>query len=146
MSTRALVVTGNGKGTAGYGIGKGSSETEAVARATRNAKKDLHYAERYMGSGILHDITGKHNGCRVNIVRRPPGSGMKAGRITETILQSFGITDVSAKAIGRRNPFSVVYATFNAIYTLRGIQDVAMSRGKRILSLHRYKQTGVPPV
>ncbi len=37
----------------------------------------------------------------------------------EYILKLFGITDVTCKSIGRRNPYSVVMATFNALKTHR---------------------------
>ncbi len=46
-------------------------------------------------------------------------SGLNAGRVMEYILKLFGITDVTCKAIGRRNPYSVVMATFNALKTHR---------------------------
>eukprot|EP01084_Bolivina_argentea_P316684 548999_1 len=139
MSHRALVCTGNGKGTAGFGIGKGANEAVAVKKALRAARRDLIFVDRYKNRGILFDLQGKHNNCIVRILSRPEGFGLNAGRVMEYILKLFGITDVTCKSIGRRNPYSVVMATFNALKTHRGLQDVALARGKRIIPLHRMK-------
>eukprot|EP00952_Eustigmatos_sp_NYUAD-ZCMA_P011276 45879-Eustigmatos_ZCMA.PRE.1 len=43
LSYRALIVTGNGRGCAGWGVGKGATAEEAKVRALHDAKKNLQY-------------------------------------------------------------------------------------------------------
>ena len=61
---------------------------------------------------------------QVHIYRRQPGAGLTAGKVIETILEGFGIADATAKSYGKRNPYSVVRATFNALLEHESIQEV----------------------
>ena len=74
---------------------------------------------------------------QVHIYKRPPGTGMNAGKVIEGILEGFGIGDATAKAYGKRNPYSVVRATFNALLEHEGLHEVALRRGQRILNVHK---------
>ncbi|KAG5190618.1 ribosomal protein S5, C-terminal domain-containing protein [Tribonema minus] len=137
MSYRTLVTVGNANGTGGFGMGKGAEPQQSVVRAFRDARRSLIYVERYKMSGLLYPLYGEHNNLKVYIYPTRPGSGLRAGDIIEGILEGFGIADATAKAYGKRHPYSVVRATFNALLGHEGLHDVAMRRGARILSVHK---------
>ena len=65
----------------------------------------------------------------------PPGYGMKGGRIARAILKQFGIADCTAKAVGRRKPFSVVRAIFKALARHESLSTIARTRGRRIIEM-----------
>ncbi|CAM9366518.1 unnamed protein product [Hapterophycus canaliculatus] len=136
---RALVTVGNLNGVGGFAIGKADSPAVAITEASRKAKllPNLVYVERYKQASLCQDLVGKHNGSKVIIWSRPPGSGMRAGKLSREILYNMGITDGACKMIGRRNKYSMIYAMFDALAKHRGIESIARGRGKRILSLQR---------
>ncbi|CAM9426768.1 unnamed protein product [Ectocarpus sp. 6 AP-2014] len=136
---RALVTVGNLHGVGGFAIGKADTPAVAITEASRKAKllHNLVYVERYKQASLCQDLVGKHNGSKVYIWSRPPGSGMRAGKLSRDILYNMGITDGACKIIGRRNKYSMIYAMFDALAKHRGIESIARGRGKRILSLQR---------
>ncbi|CAM9606810.1 unnamed protein product [Ascophyllum nodosum] len=136
---RALVTVGNLHGVGGFAIGKSANPAEAITEASRKAKllPNLIYVERYKQACLCHDVVGKHNGSKVLIWSRPPGHGMRAGKLSRDILYNMGITDGACKIIGRRNKYSMIYAFFDALAKHRGVESIARGRGKRILSLQR---------
>ena len=79
MRYRALVVVGNLMGAGGFAFGKGHSPQDAVRRATHAAKRDLHFVDRYRDVALLHDVSGKHNGCMVDIYATKPGARAVGG-------------------------------------------------------------------
>lgn len=137
---RCLIVGGNTKGFAGFGIGKAGGPQEAVAIASRLCKRNIFFTPRYLDSGLTHDLVGKHNSCKVYLRAVPPGFGLKGHDLIQEILTSFGISDCLAKSHGNRNIYNVVYATFKALLTHESIEDIAMKRGKRLINLERAKR------
>jgi len=140
MSNRCLVTIGNNKGAGGFGMGKGPSPQEAMTLASRNARKNLVFVDRYSNSALMHDLVGTHNNCKVVLRALPPGMGMTAGPLIREMLEMMGIADCSAKAYGNRNPYSVVRATFKALKMHEGLEVIARKRGKRVMELARAKK------
>ena len=58
----AIVVVGDGKGVVGYGLGKAAEVTEAVAKGTEAAKKNLVRVPVKNGT-IPHDQLTKYSGA-----------------------------------------------------------------------------------
>lgn len=140
VSYRALVVGGNTRGVAGFGIGKGAEPDVASASAKRMCHRNIFFLSAYQGSGLTHDLAGKHNSCKVVIRAVSQGYGLSGNNLIQDILLAFGITNATAKAYGRRNIYSVVYATFKAIKTHKSLESVSLSRGKKFLSLDRARR------
>ena len=122
------MIGGNTKGAAGFGIGKAKGPQEAAVLASRLCKRNVFFCSRYLGSGITHDLVGKHNSCKVYLRAVPPGFGLRGHNLVKEILVSFGITDCLAKTHGNRNIFNVVRGTFKAIMTQESVEDIAMKR------------------
>lgn len=137
---RALVIGGNLNGCAGFGVAKANAPNEATAAAARVAKRNIFFIDRYLGSGLTSDLAGRHNSCRVALRSVNPNRGLNGHPLICEILKYFGITDCSAKSHGNRNPFNVVRATFKAIMTHESLEDIALKRGKRLLTLERAKR------
>ena len=137
---RALVIGGNTNGCAGFGVAKANAPNEATAAASRMAKRNIFFIDRYMNSGITSDLVGKHNSCKVHLRSVHPNRGLKGHPLILEILKHFGISDCSAKSHGNRNIYNVVRATFKAICTHESMEDIALKRGKRLMNLERAKR------
>lgn len=137
-SYRALVVGGNGNGCAGFGIGKNPEPVIAVDLAGRMSKRNIFFVDRYQNNGLTRDLVGKQNSCKV--VLRATDNGLTGNDLCGEILKRFGITNCSAKTYGNRNLYSVVRATFKALKTHESIEDVALKRGKRLVSIDRARR------
>jgi len=137
LSYRCLVVTGNLNGSAGWGIGKGASPLEAKIRAFRATKKNLIHVDLYRNRCITTPLYGKHNNCRVLIRAGDPRVPSAEGKMINDILRVFGVECGEARSVGRRNPYSVVRAVFNAMSQHEGVEEISRKRGRRLISLSK---------
>lgn len=137
---RALVIGGNLNGCAGYGIAKANAPNEACAAATRMARRNIFFVDRYLGTGLTSSLAGRHNSCKVSLFSVSPNRGLHGHPLILEILKYFGISDCTAKSHGNRNVYNVVYATFKALLTHESLEDIALKRGKRMITLERSKK------
>ncbi len=129
FSFAALVTVGDKKGKVGVGHGKAPEVAEAIRKATEAAKKAMKAVSLVDGT-IPHRINGEFGAT--TIVMRPasPGTGVIAGGAARAILESVGISDILAKALGSRNPFNVVKATMDGLLKLRTREEELKFREK----------------
>ena len=128
FSFSAIVVVGNEAGIVGWGLGKVSEVTTAIAKGVEAAKKNLVKVPVLKGT-IPHDQLAKFGGALVYIKPASPGTGVKAGGAMRAVLESVGITDVLAKSKGSSNPHNLVKATIAVLCELRDAATVAQNRG-----------------
>ena len=131
FSFSAIVVVGNENGIVGYGLGKASEVTTAIAKGVEDAKKNLIKVPVYKGT-IPHEQISKYGGATVFIKPASSGTGVKAGGAMRAVLESVGITDVLAKSKGSSNPHNLVKATFAALLEMRDAFTVAQHRGVNV--------------
>jgi small subunit ribosomal protein S5 len=124
----AIVVVGNEDGVIGYGLGKASEVTTAIAKGVESAKKNLVKVPVYKGT-VPHEQAAKFGGAEVFIKPASQGTGVVAGGAMRAVLESVGITDVLAKSKGSSNPHNLVKATIKALSEMRDAYMVAQNRG-----------------
>jgi small subunit ribosomal protein S5 len=78
FSFSALVVTGDGRGHVGFGLGKSVEVPDAIRKATEQARKRLVKIP-LKGTSIPHDIIGKSGPSTVILKPGAPGTGVIAG-------------------------------------------------------------------
>jgi small subunit ribosomal protein S5 len=123
----ALVVVGDGKGIVGHGLGKAREVSEAITKATEDAKKNLVKVPILHGT-VPHEQYGKFGAGKVRIAPASHGTGVIAGGAMRAVLESAGITDVLAKSLGSSNPHNVVKATVDALAKLRDPLTIGNNR------------------
>lgn len=128
FSFSAIVVVGNENGIVGYGLGKASEVTSAIAKGIEDAKKNLIKVP-VLNKTIPHSQEARYSGSRVLIHPAAPGTGVIAGGAMRAVLESVGIHNVLAKSKGSSNPHNLVKATFAALSELRDPYTVAKVRG-----------------
>jgi small subunit ribosomal protein S5 len=124
----AIVVVGNEDGVIGYGLGKASEVTTAIAKGVEAAKKNLVKVPVNKGT-VPHEQIAKFGGAEVFIKPASQGTGVVAGGAMRAVLESVGITDVLAKSKGSSNPHNLVKATILALSEMRDARMVAQNRG-----------------
>ncbi len=128
FSFSAIVVVGNEDGIVGWGLGKASEVTAAIAKGVDAAKKNLVKIPINKGT-IPHEQTAKFGGANVLLKPASHGTGVKAGGAMRAVLESVGVHDILAKSKGSSNPHNLVKATFNALLEMRDAYTVAQHRG-----------------
>lgn len=124
----AIVVVGNEDGVVGYGLGKASEATTAIAKGVEAAKKNLVRVPVLKGT-IPHEQAARFSGAEVLLKPASTGTGVKAGGAMRAVLEAVGITDVLAKSKGSSNPHNLVKATVKALTEMRDAYTVAKLRG-----------------
>ena len=128
FSFSAIVVVGNENGIVGWGLGKASEVTSAIAKGVDAAKKNLVKIPVIKGT-IPHEQEAKFGGAKVLLRPARSWTGVKAGGAMRAVLESVGISDILAKSQGSSNPHNLVKATMSALLELRDAYTVSQQRG-----------------
>lgn len=129
FSFTALVAVGDQKGKVGIGHGKAPEVSDAIRKATEAAKKSMQKVSLVDGT-IPHRIDGQFGATTVVMRPASPGTGVIAGGAVRAILESVGIRDILAKALGSRNPYNVVKATMDGLQRVRTREEETKFREK----------------
>lgn len=131
FSFSALVVTGDGRGHIGFGLGKAGEVPDAVRKASEQARKRLVKIP-LKGTSIPHDIIGKAGPSTVILKASAPGTGVIAGAAVRAIMDVIGIKDIRTKCIGSSNAQNVLRATIEGLIGLDEPEVVAAIRGVKL--------------
>lgn len=115
---RALVVIGDKKGRVGIGVAKGADVTSAVSKAVDDAKKSLVKVHLYKNT-LPHEVEGKLAGSYVVLKPASAGTGVIAGGVVRTVLESVGVQNALSKSLGSSNKVNSAYATLEALKQLQ---------------------------
>lgn len=120
-----MVVTGNGQGLAGFGIGKAKEAPAALRKAKNRAGQKLMHFEIYNNHTIFHDFYTAFGKTKIFVQKKNEGYGLKCHRAIKEICQAIGIKDLRAKVEGSKNIQHIVKAFFIGLLQQRTHQQLA---------------------
>jgi small subunit ribosomal protein S5 len=123
----ALVVTGDGAGHVGLGIGKANEVPAAISKGGAQARKNLIKVP-LTGNTIPHAITVHFGAATVMLKPAVPGTGVIAGGSVRAVLEACGVKDILAKSLGNSNHINVARATMLALISLRNPKEEVAKR------------------
>lgn len=130
-SYTCLVVTGNGKGLAGFAMGKSSIVNQAQSKARNKAILRLQYVNMNEGHTIFHKIYSKFHASHLFIEPRPEGHGVRGApihchRVISTICKALGLKDLSVVVEhSKENTLAMVRGFFAALRAQKTIQQLS---------------------
>ena len=128
LSFSALVITGDGNGHVGVGLGKANEVPVAITKAGGSAKKNL-IEVILAGPTIPMEVKAKFGAANVLLKPASPGTGVIAAGSIRAVLDAVGIKDILTKSLGSSNPINAAKATMKALSQLKNPQT-EMARRK----------------
>ncbi|KAI5633051.1 mitochondrial ribosomal protein S5 [Phthorimaea operculella] len=122
---QAMVVTGNGQGLAGFGLGTAKEAPAALRKAKNRAGQKLMHFDIYNGHTIFHDFYTAFGKTKIFVAKKNEGYGLVCHRAIREICQAIGIKDIYAKLEGSNNLQHIVKAFFIGLLQQRTHQQLA---------------------
>jgi len=127
LSFSALVVSGDGQGHVGVGVGKANEVPAAINKGGAIARKNLIKVPLNKAT-IPHEILIKFGAARVLLKPAVPGTGIIAGGSIRAVLEAAGVKDILTKSLGSSNRINAARATILALSQLRNPKEVIAKR------------------
>ena len=116
---RAVVVWGDKQGKVGVGVAKGSDVSQAIEKATRQAKKASILVPIIRGT-IPYEVEAKFGASRILLRPQTGGRGLVAGGPVRIICEFAGIQNISGKFISKtHNKLNNALAAIEALKKLK---------------------------
>ncbi|MFA6251182.1 MAG: 30S ribosomal protein S5 [Candidatus Paceibacterota bacterium] len=129
MTFAVAIAIGDKKGSVGLGTGKGGDTAVAIAKALRQAKKNMFKIKTTKEMSIPHEVSGKFASSKLTIMPNR-GKGLVSGSTVRDMLTLAGIKNVTAKLhSGSKNKLNNARVAYKTLYQLRdktgGVAKVA---------------------
>ncbi len=122
MSFSALVVTGDGNGHVGIGVGKANAVPGAISKGGAIARKSLIKVP-LTGTTIPYEMRVKFGAAKILLKPARLGTGIIAGGSIRAVLEAAGIKDILTKSLGSSNKVNMAKATMLALSQLKDPQE-----------------------
>ncbi|KAL0116124.1 hypothetical protein PUN28_011174 [Cardiocondyla obscurior] len=130
-----FVVTGNGNGLAGFGLGKAPAMKTALKIAKNRAGQRLMYIPRYKEHTVLHDFFTQFGTTQLFIKKMHEGYGLVCHRAIAVCCKAIGIKDLHCKVEGSKNLQHIIKAFFIGLLQQKSYQKLADEKRLHLVEL-----------
>lgn len=123
LSFVALVIIGNYKGRAGFGIGKAKDASAAIEKAIRHAKMNIINIQISSTNTFCKAIRFNYKNMIFIILPSQFNSGIRASKYLKPFLSYAGIKNGTVKIIGAKNPVNTYKGL---VYILKNILNIPL--------------------
>ncbi len=128
----AWVVVGDGEGRVGIGHGKAAETPDAIAKALRDARKNIKEVIVWKGT-LPHPIYVKFGAIKLLMKPAAPGTGIIAAQPVRAVLEAAGYKNVLTKVLGKStNPVNLLKATMEGLLMLKHPERTLAYRYRRL--------------
>ena len=127
LSFSALVISGDGNGHVGVGVGKANEVPAAISKASAIARKNLIEVP-LSGNTIPYQIMVKYGAAKVLLKPAAPSVGVIAGGSIRAVVEAAGIKDILTKSLGSSNKLNTAKATILALSQLKQPKEEVAKR------------------
>lgn len=121
MTFAVALAIGDKKGSIGLGTGKAGDTSLAIAKALRQAKKNMFKIKTTKDMSIPSQVSSKFSSSKLTMMPNN-GKGLVAGSTVRDILILAGIKNVTAKLnSGSKNKLNNARVTYKTLYQLKAI-------------------------
>jgi len=131
FSFSAVVVVGDENSYVGTGLGKANEVSEAIRKATEEARKNI-VKINLTGGTIPHELEGKCGASRVLLKPASKGTGVIACNTVRAVLELAGVKDILTKSLGSNTATNLVKATMNGLLSIKDREKIEKLRGKEL--------------
>lgn len=119
MTFAVAIAIGDKKGSVGLGTGKGGDTAIAIAKALRQAKKNMFKIKTTKEMSIPHEVSAKFASSFLTIMPNR-GKGLVSGSTVRDMLILAGIKNVTAKLhSGSKNKLNNARVAYKTLYQLK---------------------------
>ncbi len=119
MTFAVALAIGDKKGSVGLGTGKGGDTAAAIAKALRQAKKNLFKIRTTKEMSIYHEVSDKFSSSKLTMMPNR-GKGLVAGSTVRDMLILAGLKNITAKLnSGSKNKLNNARVAYATLYQLR---------------------------
>ncbi|CAK9813616.1 28S ribosomal protein S5, mitochondrial [Anthophora quadrimaculata] len=134
---RCMVVTGNGKGLAGFAMLTGKDFKSTLNTVKNKAGQRLIYIERYNDHTVFHDFFTQFGKTKIFVEQKHKGYGLKCHRIIKACCEAIGITDLYAKLEGSNNAAQIVKAFFIGLLRQKTHEQMANEKQLHLVEMRK---------
>jgi small subunit ribosomal protein S5 len=118
MTFAVAIAIGDKKGSVGLGTGKGGDTAIAIAKALRQAKKNMFKIKTTKDMSIEREVSAKFSSSKL-VMRPNRGKGLVSGSTVRDMLILAGLKNITAKLhSGSKNKLNNAKATIEALKKL----------------------------
>ncbi|KAI3389670.1 hypothetical protein SNEBB_001383 [Seison nebaliae] len=120
-----FAISGNGKGLAGFALGKALEKRTATKLAKNRTMNNLLYIPLYENRTVFHNFQTEFFFVKMIVEQKPKGYGLSCHRVIKTICEHIGIKDLRVKLEGSSNPQCITKAFFMGLLNQETHLDIA---------------------
>ncbi|CAK9808575.1 28S ribosomal protein S5, mitochondrial [Anthophora plagiata] len=134
---RCMVITGNGKGLAGFAMLTGKDFKSCLITAKNKAGQRLIYIDRYNDHTVFHDFFTQFGRTKIFVEQKHKGYGLKCHRVIKACCEAIGITDLYAKLEGSINTNHIVKAFFIGLLQQKTHEQMANEKQLHLVEMRK---------